>query len=67
IRVPTAARPTGPADPAVLTAEDETGPAVAAPLRTRRRTWGVVTVARPPGEREFTEVEREVLSDLASQ
>lgn len=67
IRVPTAARPTGPADPAVLTAEDETGPAVAAPLRTRRRTWGVVTVARAPGEREFTEVEREVLSDLASQ
>ncbi|MGC0368584.1 GAF domain-containing protein [Microbacterium sp. SLBN-111] len=67
IRVPTAARPTGPADPAVLTADDETGPAVAAPLRTRRRTWGVVTVARAPGEREFTEVERAVLGDLASQ
>lgn len=67
IRVPAAARPTGPADPAVLSADDETGPAVAAPLRTRRRTWGVVTVARAPGEREFTEVEREVLGDLASQ
>ena len=67
IRVSGAARPAGPTDPAVLAVDDEIGPAVAASLRTRRRTWGVVTVARTPGEREFTEVEREVLGDLASQ
>jgi signal transduction histidine kinase len=66
IRVAAAARPTGPSDPSMLAVDDEIGPAVAAPLRTHRRAWGVVTVARAPGEREFTEVERELLGDLAS-
>lgn len=67
VRAATAALRAGPSDPALVVDGAETGPVMAAPLRTRRRTWGVVTVARPPGEREFTEVEREVLGDLASQ
>lgn len=67
LRVPTA--PDGPAshDPALFAAERETGPAMAAPMRTRRRTWGALVVARSPGEREFTAVDVEVLGDLASQ
>lgn len=54
-------------DPASITGDHETGPAIAAPLQTRQHTWGALCVARAPGERGFTAVELEVLHDLASQ
>lgn len=54
-------------DPASITGDHETGPAIAAPLQTRQHTWGALCIARAPGERGFTAVELEVLHDLASQ
>ncbi|MFB3978104.1 GAF domain-containing protein [Microbacterium proteolyticum] len=67
VRVGTAPRAVGDIDPAMNASGDETGPAMAAPLRTRQQTWGALCVARAPGEPGFTPVELEVLSDLASQ
>ncbi len=66
VRVGTAPSP-GRRDPALLEDAGETGPAIAVALRTRRRTWGALCVARVPGERGFSTVELEVLGDLASQ
>ncbi len=67
VRVATAARFPDRLDPALVTVGEETGPAMAVPMRTRQRTWGALSVARAPGERGFTAVELEVLGDLASQ
>ncbi|MCT2085239.1 GAF domain-containing protein [Microbacterium enclense] len=67
VRLGTVARTPGPRDPALLTTDDEEGPVIAVPLRTRQRTWGALSVARAPGERGFSPVELEVLGDLASQ
>lgn len=54
-------------DPALAYVGDTVGPAASVPLRTRRHVWGVLTVARAPGQREFSAVELEVLGDLGSQ
>lgn len=67
LRLGTVARTPGARDPALLTTDDEEGPVIAVPLRTRQRTWGALSVARAPGERGFSPVELEVLGDLASQ
>lgn len=67
VRVATAPHVSSRPDPTLLTVDQETGPAMAAPMRTRQRTWGALTVARAPGEREFTALELEVLGDLSSQ
>lgn len=67
LRVATAPLTSTTTDPALFAARGETGPAMAAPMRTRQRTWGALIVARAPGEREFTAVDVDVLGDLASQ
>ncbi|MBN9210330.1 MAG: hypothetical protein BGO45_02135 [Microbacterium sp. 71-36] len=66
-RVATVPAGAGRPDPALLATGQETGPAIAVPLRTRQRTWGALCVARPPGARGFSAVELEVLGDLGSQ
>lgn len=54
-------------DPARLSEEGRTGPTVTAPLRSRHRSWGVLTLARRASEPEFSEVDASVVASLASQ
>lgn len=56
-----------PSDPLRCVHDGESGPALAVPLRSRRRSWGVLTVARAPRAAEFTPLEMTVLTSLASQ
>jgi signal transduction histidine kinase len=56
-----------PSDPLRCVEDGESGPALAVPLRSRRRSWGVLTVARLPRAPEFTPLELTVLTSLASQ
>ncbi|PVW02528.1 hypothetical protein DEA06_15400 [Microbacterium sp. Gd 4-13] len=54
-------------DPLRVNARDSAGSSVAVPLRSRLRSWGAIIVSRSPGEKAFSEVDAEVLANLALQ
>lgn len=63
-----ATRSAGPAqDPLVIHAGLERGPAIAFPLCTEARLWGIVTAARAPGAEPFTAAESEAAVELGSR
>ncbi len=54
-------------DPLLVSIDGVTGPAIAVPLRTRARFWGVLCIARTPDGNRFTPAEIEGAADLASR
>lgn len=54
-------------DPLRLVDDGIAGSALAAPLRTHARMWGVVCLARHPRARRFTATETESVADLVSR
>lgn len=54
-------------DPSRIEVDGRTGPALAVPLRSRQRIWGVLTLARRPTEPEYTGLEASAANRLASQ
>ncbi|MFE7846322.1 GAF domain-containing protein [Microbacterium sp. NPDC057407] len=61
------AAPTTGASPLHITADGETGPALAAPMRTKARLWGVVCLAREPKARRFSRAEIDSAGDFVSR
>ena len=55
------------ADPVRCVVNGCGGPALSVPLRSKRRSWGVLTLARRPWEPEFTPLEIAVVASVASQ
>lgn len=54
-------------DPLVIHQGGDAGPALAFPLRTQTRLWGVVTAARAPGAATFTAAEGDAAAELGSR
>ena len=57
----------GAEDPYRVTTAAGTGAAMAIPLRSRARTWGVVVIGRSPGGADFTALEETIAGSVASQ
>ncbi|WP_426319896.1 GAF domain-containing protein [Microbacterium sp. E-13] len=54
-------------DPARVVEGHAAGPVVAVPLKTRARLWGVLCVARRPGQHRFSGTEVQSIADFASR
>lgn len=50
-----------------ISSGSEIGPALASPMRTKTKLWGVVCIARAPGARRFTQTEIDSASDFVSR
>lgn len=61
------AAPTAGPSPLHVTADGHTGPALAAPMRTKARLWGAVCMARAPGARPFSRAEIDSAGDFVSR
>lgn len=54
-------------DPLVVRVADAAGPAMAFPMRSQARLWGIVTVARAPGSAPFAPAEIATAVDLGER
>lgn len=54
-------------DPSRLSTGERTGPTLTVPLRSRHRSWGVLSLARRPDEPEYSEMDASVVASVASQ
>lgn len=66
-RLSVGGRLTGPADPLAIVSGGEVGATVFVPFTARGETWGALGIARAPRAGQYGEVERTVVSDVASR